>query len=113
MARLWFRFALLASAAALQVSDLQARPPYKKALADHFGPTLAKKLNDCATCHLPSQSAAESDEARRFAANVSTGIVIVGAIIGVIVVANRWLAKEQLDSVRIITSSVEPSPASG
>jgi cell division protein FtsQ len=42
------------------------------------------------------------EEARRFAANVSTGIVIVGAIIGVIVVANRWLAKEGVESVRII-----------
>jgi hypothetical protein len=30
-----------------------ARPPYKKALADYFGPYLAAKLNDCRTCHLP------------------------------------------------------------
>jgi hypothetical protein len=31
----------------------QGRPPYKKALADYFGPYLAAKLNDCRTCHLP------------------------------------------------------------
>ncbi|MEX0704292.1 MAG: DUF1549 and DUF1553 domain-containing protein [Planctomycetales bacterium] len=32
----------------------QARPPYRKALADHFGPFLANDLNDCRTCHLPA-----------------------------------------------------------
>ena len=30
----------------------QARPPHKKALADYLGPGLARKLNDCRTCHL-------------------------------------------------------------
>jgi hypothetical protein len=30
-----------------------ARPPYKKALADYFGPYLAAKLNDCRSCHVP------------------------------------------------------------
>ena len=34
----------------------QARPVHKQALADYFGPFLAKKLNDCRTCHLPDQS---------------------------------------------------------
>jgi hypothetical protein len=38
---------LFGSAAAL------ARPPHKKALADHLGPSLPQKLNDCRTCHLP------------------------------------------------------------
>jgi cell division protein FtsQ len=42
------------------------------------------------------------EEARRFAANVSTAIVIVGVIVGVIVLANRWVAKEGVQSVRII-----------
>src|SRR5206468_16626 len=32
-----------------------ARPPHKKAMADYFGPYLAKKLNDCQTCHLPDK----------------------------------------------------------
>jgi hypothetical protein len=32
-----------------------ARPPHKKALAEYFGPFLAKKLNDCQTCHLPDK----------------------------------------------------------
>jgi hypothetical protein len=30
-----------------------ARPAHKKALAEYFGPFLAKRLNDCRTCHLP------------------------------------------------------------
>jgi hypothetical protein len=34
-------------------SSLQARPVHKQALADYFGPFLAKNLNDCRTCHLP------------------------------------------------------------
>src|SRR5262249_48111055 len=29
-----------------------ARPPHKKALADYLGPALARKLNDCRTCHV-------------------------------------------------------------
>jgi hypothetical protein len=29
-----------------------ARPAYKRALADFFGPFLSKKLNDCRTCHV-------------------------------------------------------------
>src|SRR6516165_10033974 len=32
-----------------------SRPPHKRALADYFGPFLAKKLNDCQTCHLPDK----------------------------------------------------------
>jgi hypothetical protein len=40
-------FVLLAGSAA------HARPAHKKALADHFGPFLARKLIDCRTCHLP------------------------------------------------------------
>jgi len=32
-----------------------ARPPHKRALVDYFGPFLAKKLNDCRTCHLPDK----------------------------------------------------------
>jgi hypothetical protein len=39
--------------AAVTSSPLQARPPHRQALADYFGPFLAKKLNDCRTCHLP------------------------------------------------------------
>ena len=31
---------------------LHARPPHKQALADHFGPFLARTLHDCRTCHL-------------------------------------------------------------
>lgn len=38
----------------LNGATAEARPPHKKALADHLGPLLAKKLNDCRTCHLPT-----------------------------------------------------------
>jgi hypothetical protein len=38
-----------------------ARPPYKKALADHFGPFLSKNLNDCRLCHLPSRPGEKED----------------------------------------------------
>src|SRR5439155_17285599 len=43
-------------------SPLQARPAHRQALADYFGPFLAKKLNDCRTCHLadPSGQTGES-----------------------------------------------------
>jgi hypothetical protein len=36
-------------------SSASARPAHKQALADYFGPHLAKKLNDCRTCHLPDK----------------------------------------------------------
>lgn len=36
----------------LIASPASARPAHKRALADRFGPLLAKKLNDCRTCHL-------------------------------------------------------------
>jgi hypothetical protein len=35
----------------------EARPPYKRAIADHYGKFLSKKLNDCRTCHLPEAEA--------------------------------------------------------
>jgi hypothetical protein len=37
-------------------ASAQARPPYKRALADTFGPFLSKKLNDCRTCHVPEST---------------------------------------------------------
>ena len=40
---------------------VEARPAYKKALADYLGPFLAKKLNDCRTCHLPAKAEVEDD----------------------------------------------------
>jgi Protein of unknown function (DUF1553)/Protein of unknown function (DUF1549) len=41
-----------------------ARPAYKKALADRLGQRLARKLDDCRTCHVPAGRAAEGDEPR-------------------------------------------------
>jgi hypothetical protein len=40
-----------------------ARPPHKKALAEYLGPGLARKLNDCRTCHVPAEPGADADEA--------------------------------------------------
>ena len=34
------------------VTVAQARPPHKKAMAEHLGPSFSKKLNDCRTCHV-------------------------------------------------------------
>ncbi len=42
------------------------------------------------------------EDARRFASNVSTGIVVIGAIIGIVIVANRWARHEDVSGVRIV-----------
>jgi hypothetical protein len=49
---------------ALAVPSAHARPPHKKALADYLGPGLARKLNDCRTCHLPPEPGADPSEDR-------------------------------------------------
>jgi hypothetical protein len=41
-----------------------ARPPHKKALADHFGPFLPNHLNDCRTCHLPDKPGEKVEEGK-------------------------------------------------
>ena len=47
---------ILAVALLFGVSSVaMARPAHKEALADYFGPFLAKKLNDCRTCHVPGE----------------------------------------------------------
>jgi hypothetical protein len=57
---------VISSAACLSTIGLPAlaRPPHKKALADYLGPGLARRLNDCRTCHLPLDEGADSEEAR-------------------------------------------------
>ena len=40
----------------------QSRPAYKQGLSQYFGPFLAKKLNDCRTCHVPDGPAARKDD---------------------------------------------------
>jgi hypothetical protein len=45
----------------LASAPVQARPAHKQALADYFGPFLARKLNDCRTCHLPDAPGASQD----------------------------------------------------
>lgn len=45
-------------------------------------------------------------ESRRFASRVSLGMILAGGIIGLVVVANRWMAKETLHGVRVIGAVV-------
>ena len=47
------RFLLVVGAVLLSAAPADARPPYKKALADFLGLPNSSKLNDCRTCHLP------------------------------------------------------------
>jgi hypothetical protein len=46
-------------------THVQARPAHKRALADYFGPFLAKKLNDCRTCHLPGKGGSIVEETEK------------------------------------------------
>ena len=41
-----------------------ARPPHKKALADYLGPGVARKLNDCRTCHVPVEEGTDALDER-------------------------------------------------
>lgn len=55
---------------------------------------------------IPKRKPATSEDARRFASNVSIGLVTAGAIIALVLVANKWAAREELTSVRIVGRSV-------
>lgn len=46
------------------------------------------------------------EEARRFASGLSTAILIIGAIVGLVLLANRWGGREMLAGVRIIGRDV-------
>ncbi|MGV3719593.1 MAG: DUF1549 domain-containing protein, partial [Actinomycetota bacterium] len=52
------RTALTASAVLLLTASVaaQAKPAYKKALADHYGPLLVRSLDDCGTCHASKEA---------------------------------------------------------
>lgn len=43
-----------------------ARPAHKQALADYFGPALAKPLNDCKTCHISKANADDPENPHNF-----------------------------------------------
>ena len=59
------RMAVIAAAwLALTALPAHARPPHKKAMADYLGPGLARKLNDCRTCHLEPEPGADASEDR-------------------------------------------------
>jgi hypothetical protein len=56
------RWPLLALGIALSFAAIShARPPYQKALAEFYGPFLAKQLNDCRTCHVPLKPGEKED----------------------------------------------------
>jgi hypothetical protein len=55
---------IVAAGLALAALPAQARPPHKKALADYLGPGLARKLNDCRTCHVEPEPGADASEDR-------------------------------------------------
>jgi Protein of unknown function (DUF1553)/Protein of unknown function (DUF1549) len=57
---------VLVSACSLGTSGVSAlaRPPHKKALADYLGPGVARKVNDCRTCHLPAEEGTDAFEVR-------------------------------------------------
>lgn len=46
------------------------------------------------------------EDARRFASNVSTGLLLVGAVVGLVIVANRWAKKEDTQNIRIIGRTI-------
>ncbi len=48
----------------------------------------------------------ERDDARRFATNVSTGLLVIGAIVGLVLLANRWARKEEMRQIRIIGRTI-------
>ena len=56
----WFPVAIVVAAClGTAGTAVQARPPHKKALADYLGPGLARKLNDCRTCHVAPEPGAD------------------------------------------------------
>ena len=54
----------------------------------------------------PKVTRAEREHARRFAANVSTGLLVVGAIAGLVMAANKWARKEELHGIRIVGRNI-------
>jgi hypothetical protein len=54
----------------------------------------------------PKVTRVEREHARRFAANVSTGLLVVGAIVGLVLAANKWARKEELRSIRIVGRNI-------
>jgi hypothetical protein len=55
------RFLLVVGVLLLIAAPADARPPYKKALADFLGLPNSSKLNDCRTCHLPDPPGKENE----------------------------------------------------
>jgi len=48
----------------------------------------------------------EREDARRFASNVSTTILVIGAIVGLVMIANRWSRKEETRTIRIVGRTI-------
>ena len=61
----WLRVAVVVAACVgTSWASVFARPPHKKALADYVGPGLARKLNDCRTCHVPVEDGTDAVDSR-------------------------------------------------
>src|SRR5262245_18360811 len=58
------RLALTILALLVLSTSAAARPPHKKAVADHFGKFLTKKLNDCVLCHMPDQPGHKEEDGK-------------------------------------------------
>jgi hypothetical protein len=55
---------------ALIATPAMARPPHKRAIADHLGEFLPAKLNACVLCHLPDQAGVEGKPHNPFGARL-------------------------------------------
>ena len=51
----------------------QARPAYKQGFAQYFGPFLAKKLNDCRTCHVADAPGDKKQDAKKESGRIGDG----------------------------------------
>lgn len=45
---------------------------------------------------------ADREESKRFASTVSTGLLLVGIIVGLVAVANKWMKREGLERIRLV-----------
>lgn len=61
----YVRFLAVATGFLFFLAEGHARPPHKKAVADHFGAFLPSHLNDCRLCHLPEKPGVKHEEGEK------------------------------------------------
>jgi len=47
-------------------------------------------------------SRVDREESRKFASTVSTGLLVVGVIVALVAMANKWMKKEELERIRLV-----------